>query len=83
MYTNKIPKKWTLKIQKSKIVSLVLKQSSISAVCWRPKNRTNRGIPVLWKEEMKEEKKWFTPGFEPATFHFQSEDIDHHTTEAE
>ena len=32
MYTNKIPKKWTLKIQKSKIVSLVLKQSSISAV---------------------------------------------------
>ena len=28
----KIPKKWTLKIQKSKIVILVLNQSSISAV---------------------------------------------------
>ena len=32
MYANKIPKKWTLKIQKSKIVTLVLKRSSISAV---------------------------------------------------
>ena len=39
-------------------------------------------IKILWNEEMKE-KKWFTPGFEPATFHLQSEDIDHHTTEAE
>ena len=41
-------------------------------------------IKILWNEEMKEKKKkWFTPGFEPATFHLQSEDIDHHTTEAE
>ena len=39
-------------------------------------------IKILWNEEMKE-KKWFTPGFEPATFHLQSEDIDPHTTEAE
>ena len=40
-------------------------------------------IKILWNEDMKErKKKWFTPGFEPATFHLQSEDIDHHTTEA-
>ena len=40
-------------------------------------------IKILWNEEMKEKKKWFTPGFEPAIFHLQSEDIVHHTTEAE
>ena len=40
-------------------------------------------IKILWNEEMKEKKKWLTPGFEPATFHLQSEDIDHHTTEGE
>ena len=41
-----------MKIQKSKIVILVLNQFPISAVsnsavCWEPKNRTNRGIPVI------------------------------------
>ena len=40
-------KKWTLKTQKSRIALLVLNQCSIGAVCWGPKNRTNRGIPVL------------------------------------
>ena len=40
-------------------------------------------IKILWNEEMKKKKKWFTPGFELAIFHLQSEDIDHHTTEAE
>ena len=42
-------KMWTLKIQKSGIVILILNQSLISAVfsiVQGPKNRTNRGFPV-------------------------------------
>ena len=39
-------------------------------------------IKILWNEEMKEKKVVHTC-IEPATFYFQSGDIDHHTTEAE
>ena len=39
-------KKGTFKIQKSQIAILVLNQPPISAVCWGPKHRTNRGFPV-------------------------------------
>ena len=30
---------------------------SNSAVCWGPKNRTNRGIPVLWLQHSSENEQ--------------------------
>ena len=46
-FSKKFPKKKNLKIHKSQIEILVLNQRLISAVCWGPKNRTIRGIPLI------------------------------------